>query len=70
MTLVLQRFVSAEIKALIERTWISDCSCERVLGPVSQKNLKSDRNRKLISGAKMYFTKNHNLMITSVLERE
>ena len=36
----------------------------------SDRNLKSDRNRKPISGAKMRFTKNHNLMITSVFERK
>ena len=29
----------------------------QALGPVSQKNLKSDRNRKYISGAKMRFRK-------------
>ena len=34
------------------------------------KNLKSDRNRKPISGAKVRFTKSHNLMITSVFERK
>ena len=39
-------------------------------GPLFTKNLKSDRNRKPIPGAKMCFTKNHNLMITSVLERK
>ena len=39
------------------------------LGPVSQKNLKIDRNRKHIIGPKMRFIKNHNLMITSVFER-
>ena len=31
-------------------------------------SFKSDRNRKHISGAKMRFTKNYNLMITSVFE--
>ena len=33
-----------------------------VLDPFSQKNLQSDRNRKYISGAKMRFTKSHNIM--------
>ena len=37
-------------------------------GPRFTTNLKSDRNRKHISGAKMRFTKTHNLMITSVFE--
>ena len=37
-------------------------------GPRFTKNLKSDRNRKYISGAQMLFTKNHNLMIMSVFE--
>ena len=39
-------------------------------GPRFTKNLKSDRNRKPISGAKVRFTKSHNLMITSVFERK
>ena len=34
-------------------------------GPRFTKNLKSDRNRKPISGAKMRFTKNLNLIITT-----
>ena len=33
------------------------------------KNLKSDCNHKHISGAKTRFTKNNNIMITSVFER-
>ena len=40
------------------------------LEPRFTKNLKSDRNRKPISGAKMRFTKIHKLMITSVFERK
>ena len=39
-------------------------------GPRFTKNLKSDRNRKPISGAKMRFTKSHKVMITSVFERK
>ena len=39
-------------------------------GPRFTKNLKSDRNRKPISGAKMRFTKSHKLMITSIFERK
>ena len=35
-------------------------------GPRFTKNLKSDRNRKPISGAKMRFTKNLNLIITTI----
>ena len=38
--------------------------------PRFTKNLKSDRNRKPISGAKMRFTKSHKVMITSVFERK
>ena len=38
--------------------------------PRFTKNLKSDLNRKPIPGAKMCFTKNHNLTITSVFQRD
>ena len=37
--------------------------------PRFTKNLKSDRNRTYISGVKCASQKNHNLIITSVFER-
>ena len=40
-----------------------------ISGPRFTKNLKSDRNRKHISEAKMCFTK-YNFMTTSVFERK
>ena len=64
-------FPERRVESLACHIWINNILILRQQSePRFTKNLKSDRIRKPIAGAKMRFAKNHNLTITSVFERD